>query len=303
MKEATRDGFGRAICRLMQENPRVVVVTADLRTSTRIGECARRYPRRFFDVGVAEQNLAGVAAGLALAGKIVFATSFACFSPAINWAQIRQSICYNRLDVKIVGSHAGLATGPDGASHQMLADLALTLVLPAMTVVAPADARQAEELTLLLAQQRGPAYLRLTRPATVGLDQFKFNQPRSPLVLGKPELLQRGTKEVIVGSGPILTEYLHRLGQRRWQAATIFNVHSLKPFQPRPILAALRRQPRLTVVEDHQRFGGLGTLLEKAIVKAGLKVKLTHLAVNDQFGHSARNFRALWQRYIFSHRS
>ena len=300
MRDATRNGFGRALCQIMAENDKVVVVTADLRTSTRVAGCRQQFPNRFFDVGVAEQNLAGLAAGLALGGKIVFATSFACFSPAINWAQIRQSICYNNLNVKIVGSHAGLATGPDGATHQMLEDIALATVLPKMTVVAPADSEQAAALTRLISQQPGPAYLRLNRPKTLGLDNFKFNLAWKPLKLGLPQKLNKGERLTIVGFGPILPEFLHILPPAKWQRANIFNVHTLKPFNPKPILSSLRRQSQLIVIEDHQRQGGLGSLLGQAIASAGLKVKWQHLAVNGQFGHSARNFRALWRRYIFT---
>ncbi len=298
--QATRDGFGQAICQLMAKDKKIVVVTADLRSSTRVAACAEKFPQRFFDVGVAEQDLALVAAGLALGGKTVFATSFACFSPAINWAQIRQSICFNRLNVKIVGSHAGLATGPDGATHQALEDFALTLPLPHLMVTSATDAQEAQELTAFLANHPGPAYLRLSRPPTRSRVNFQFNLPEPPLALGQPRQWHRGRKLTIVGTGPILFEFLHWLPEKIWQKANIFSIPFLKPFDPRPILRRLRPNDHLIIIEDHQRQGGLGSLLAPALIQAGKKVQWQHLAVNDRFGHDAHNFRALWQRYIFS---
>ena len=297
--EATRDGFGRKLCQLMAKNKKIVVVTADLRTSTRVAACADKFPERFFEVGVAEQNLALVAAGLALGGKTVFATSFACFSPAINWAQIRQSICFNRLNVKIIGSHAGLATGPDGPTHQALEDFARTLPLPHLTVAAAIDAQEAGELTALLAAQTGPAYLRLTRPPTRSRLDFDFNLPFPPLAAGQPRQWQRGKKLTIIGAGPILFEFLHWLPDQIWRQANIFSVPFLKPLDPQPILNQLRPGDKVIVIEDHQKQGGLGSLLAPILLQAGIKIKWQHLAVDNRFGHDAHNFRALWHRYIF----
>jgi transketolase len=296
--KSTRDGFGEAILELAEKDPRIVVVTADLRSSTRVEEFARRFPKRFFEVGVAEQNLIGIAGGLAMSGKIVFVTSFACFSPAINWAQIKQTVCYNCLNVKIVGSHSGLATGADGATHQALEDVALTTVLPRMTVIAPADYEQAKTATEALAKIDGPAYLRLTRPATIDLNRLKFEKEEN-FVLGIPQRLKSGRKLTLAGFGPILPELLVKISRRKLAEMEIFNCHTLKPFDGRPILASIKKTGKLIVVEDHQKIGGLGALLGYQMARAGIKAKFIHLGVEDQFGCSARNFRSLWKKYIF----
>ena len=161
-----RNGFGEGLVELGKANPSVVMLCCDLVESTRSEAFARAFPLRFVEMGVAEQNMAGVAAGMALAGKKPFMTSYAVFSPGRNWDQVRVSICYNRADVKIVGSHAGLSVGPDGATHQALEDIAITRVLPHMTVVVPCDAIEAKKATLALGTHAGPAYLRLGREAT-----------------------------------------------------------------------------------------------------------------------------------------
>ncbi len=296
--KSTRDGFGEAIFELAKSESKLVVVSADLKSSTRVEKFAQNFPKRFFEVGVAEQNLIGVAAGLAMSGKIVFATSFACFSPAINWAQIRQTICYNNLNVKIVGSHAGLATGADGATHQALEDIALTTVLPKMTVVAPADYNQTKEAVAILTKIKGPAYLRLTRPPTIGLNQVDFSPEEKNFVLGVPQKIKSGEKLTLVGFGPILPEVLFKIPVKKLAKMEVFNCHSLKPFEAKPILNSIKKTGKLVCLEDHQKIGGLGTLLASQIVKSGIKTKFVHLGVDDKFGCSAKNFRNLWKKYI-----
>src|SRR3989338_8259153 len=162
----TRNGYGDALLDLGENNPDVVVLSADLAESTRALAFGKKYPDRFFEVGVAEQNMMGVAAGLALSGKIPFVSSYATFSPGRNWDQLRVSVCYSQANVKIAGSHAGLSVGPDGATHQALEDIAMTRVLPNLTVVVPCDSVQAKIATIAVGQMHGPAYLRLTREKT-----------------------------------------------------------------------------------------------------------------------------------------
>jgi len=297
--KSTRDGFGEAICALAKREPRLVVVTADLRSSTRVAEFARRFPERFFEVGVAEQNLIGVAAGLARAGNIVFATSFAAFSPALNWAQIRQAVCYNNLNVKIVGSHAGLATASDGATHQMLEDVALVRVLPKMKVFAPADFAQVKVVTSRLARLSGPAYLRLTRPPTVSLSQLQFPLKEKQIRSSLPQKLKTGNKLTLAGYGPILPEFLSGFTLKKLTGWEIFNCWALKPIDLKPILTSLKKTKNLLILEDHQKIGGLGSLIKEAVAESKLKIKITHLGVDDRFGHSARDFKTLWKRYIF----
>ena len=172
--ESIRQAFGQTLDQLAKNNPKLYVVSMDLKSSLSLSDFATHYPARFVECGVAETNAAGVAAGLAKSGKTVFLCSFACFSPAINWAVIRQSICYNNLDVKIVGSHSGLMTAELGATHQSLEDIALMTTLPNMEVFAPLDTIETQKITSVLAKSRRPAYLRLVRPSTPVLSNPKF---------------------------------------------------------------------------------------------------------------------------------
>ena len=171
MIKATREGFGEALVELGEQNKNIVVLTADLSESTKVMDFSKKYPERFIECGVAEQNMAGIAAGLAAEGKIPFITSYAVFSPGRNWDQIRVYICYSNLPVKIIGCHTGLSVGPDGATHQALEDIALMRVLPNMTVIIPCDAIQAKQATKAIADIAGPCYLRLTREATQTINQ------------------------------------------------------------------------------------------------------------------------------------
>jgi len=296
---STRSGFGDCLVELGNEQNNIAVITADLRSSTKVREFAQKFPKKFFDVGVAEQNLIGVAAGLALYGKKVFATSFACFSPAINWAQIRQSICYNGLDVVVVGSHGGLATGPDGATHQSLEDIALMNVLPNMTIIAPADYEQAYAATRALFNLKTPSYLRLARPVNISFSQLKI-EIEEDFNLGKTQKIKSGSKTTLIGYGPILPEVLSMLSPRKLNTLDIFNVHTLKPFDFKPILKSVQKTKRLMVLEDHQKIGGLGSIVSYELAKEGIKCDFKHMAVDGQFGCSARNHKSLWKKMIDS---
>lgn len=201
--KATRDGFGEALVELGKTDPRVVALTADLGDSLRVTDFAKQFPDRFIEIGVAEQNMAGIATGLAAEGFIPFITSFAVFNPGRNWEQIRASICYSNLNVKIIGGHSGLSNGPDGATHQGLEDIALTRVLPNMTVLVPADANQARVATLAAAEHRGPVYIRLTREKTPVIYHRDI-----PFQIGKAEILQEGSDVTIVVCGPLVYEAL-----------------------------------------------------------------------------------------------
>ncbi|MDD5750014.1 MAG: transketolase C-terminal domain-containing protein, partial [Patescibacteria group bacterium] len=198
---STRDGFGEAILALGQKNKNVVVVSADLAESTRVDKFGQKFPQRFFEVGVAEQNMAGIAAGLALEGKIPFITSFGVFSPGRNWDQIRVSIAYSQANVKIIASHTGLSVGEDGASHQALEDIALMRALPNMLVIAPADYYQTKKATLEAVKMKGPVYIRFARQVSPLLTSEK-----SPFQLGKAQIMRSGQDLTIVGCGPILAE-------------------------------------------------------------------------------------------------
>ena len=293
IEKSVRDGFGEGLVKLAEKNPRVVVVSADLASSTRVSEFARKFPSRFIEVGVAEQNAASVAAGLALGGKIVFLASFASFSPGLNWGQIRQSICLNKAKVIVVGSHAGLATAPDGATHQALEDIGLMRCLPEMTVVSPIDYTQARKAVEVLAKTDGPVYLRLSRPSTPVL------KPASGFDFGKLEILKKGTKATIIGTGPILA-YL--VTSEKYQSllkdVKVINCHTIKPIDKTGIKKACDTKKTITL-EDHQIIGGLGSAVAEIIAENDISTTLSRIGMRDKFGESARNHLELWEKYYF----
>ena len=293
IEKSVRDGFGDGLVKLAKKNLKVVVVSADLASSTRVSEFARRFPSRFFEVGVAEQNAASLAAGLALGEKTVFLASFACFSPGLNWGQIRQSICMNKAKVIIVGSHAGLATGPDGATHQALEDIALMRSLPEMTIVSPVDYNQAKKAVAIIAKTAGPVYLRLSKPKTPVL------KPASGFDLGKLETLKKGTGATIIGTGPILA-YL--ITSERFQTllkdVRVVNCHTIKPIDKKGIKKACDTKKTITL-EDHQITGGLGSAVAEIIAENKINTTLIRIGMRNKFGESARNHLELWEKYYF----
>ncbi len=296
---ATRDGLRPGLVKAGQDNSQVVALCADLTGSLRLDKFAQQFPDRFIQVGVAEQNLVGTAAGLALAGKIPFAASFAAFSPGRTFDQIRCSVAYSNLNVKIIGGHAGLATGPDGATHQMLEDLAMMRALPNMTVVEPCDAWQTEQAVLALAKHHGPAYLRLSRPKLPTLtnkkDEFK---------LGQAQVLQKGTDLVLMACGigvHIGLQTAHLLA-KKGIAAGLINLHTIKPLDTQAIIKAADQTNLIISLEDHQISGGLGgaiaqTLHEQYLLgKIKVMPKLKTIGVKDQFGESGK-YQELYQKY------
>ncbi len=287
--KSIRASFGQTLVTLAKTNTNLYVVSIDLKSSLFLTEFAKKFPHRFIECGVAENNAAGVAAGLAKTGKTVFLASFACFSPAINWAVINQSICQNDLDVKIVGSHAGLMSGDLGASHQMLEDIALMRTLPNMEVFAPLDASETELIVKTIAHSHHPAYLRLVRPESPDTHLTK------KFTIGKSLVIQSGTKITVCGYGPILTQLLEPKYQNGY--LEIINCSSLKPLDDKVILKSLKKTGRLLVIEDHQQNGGLGDALAHLVLKQNLRVKFQHLAVNNQFGQSGKDYHQLWNYY------
>jgi transketolase len=288
--------------KLGRTNPKVIIVDADLKGSLMVEEFAQRYPGRFFEVGVAEQNAAGVAAGLALEGFIPFVTSFACFSPTINFNVIRQSICLSRANVKIVGSHGGLMTGADGASHQALEDIALMRVMPEMTIVHPADSEQAEALTLLAAKHQGPVYLRLTRAETPIVGEILKHSNDQGFKIGRAQILTEGKDLTIITTGPIVTEVVLARGRFDDGVIEIINCHTIKPLDRETILKSVAKTGKVLTVEDHSIIGGLGSAVAELLSsKYPLPVKV--LGVPDVFGESARNWQELLIKYKIDSKS
>ena len=282
--KATREGFGLALTELAADNPEVMAICADLRTSLCLDDFATRFPQQYVEVGVGEQNMAGVAAGLAMNGRTVFAASFAAFNPGRNWEQVRVSVCLQNLNVKIVGSHAGLATGEDGATHQSLEDLAITTVLPNMTVVVPADFNQAQRATRVLALEHvGPAYLRLSRLKTP-----TFTNLNQPFKLGRADILREGGDLTIVACGLMVERAMAAaaiLAAQHQLEATVINCHTLKPLDQETLLAAAQKTPLFVTAEEHQLIGGLGSIIA-TFLATHHPLPIEMVGVRDTFGKS-----------------
>lgn len=281
-QEPIRAGFGRGLVEAAHINKDIVALCADLTASTKMDEFAKSYPERFVEVGVAEQNLVTVAAGMALVGKTPFVSSYAAFSPGRNWEQIRTTICLGDTNVKIVGSHAGISVGPDGATHQMLEDIALMRVLPNMIVVVPADAVEAEKATMALAAKRGPAYIRLAREKSPIVTTDK-----SPFSLSKAQVLRLGKDVTIVACGTMVYQALmaaEKLSKKGIEAEVI-NAAVVKPLDTITIAASARKTGAVLTVEEAQIAGGLGGAVAEALADH-YPVPMRRLGMLDQFGES-----------------
>ena len=279
-----RDGFGEGLLKAAEEDPRIVGLCADLLESTRMLAFARQFPQRYFELGVAEQNLAAVASGLAAMGKIPFLTSYATFSPGRNWEQIRTTICYNEQNVKIIGSHAGVSVGPDGGTHQALEDIAITRVLPKLTVVVPCDAIEARKATHHLARLVGPAYLRLAREQTPVMTTFE-----SPFTIGQANVLMapdRPQAAIIACGAPVYRalEVANDLASQGI-AVAVMNLHTIKPLDNNAIEKIARQAGAIVTVEEHQRHGGMGSAVAEYLAEH-YPVPLELIGVDDQFGQS-----------------
>ncbi len=281
---ATRDGFGEGLLRAAQASAEVVGLTADLAESTRMEAFAKAYPERFFEMGVAEQNMMGVAAGLALTGKTAFISSYATFSPGRNWDQLRVSVCYSQANVKIAGCHAGISVGPDGATHQALEDLAITRTLPNLTVISPCDSLEARKATLAAAEHQGPIYLRFGREKTPVI-----TSEISPFHIGKATVLRDGSDVALIATGPLVYEALvaaETLTQEKIQA-TVINLATLKPLDRETLLRIGKHCRAVVTIEEHQIFGGLFGAVSEFYAQH-LPLPIEPVAVLDRFGESGQ---------------
>lgn len=280
--EPIRKGFGRGLKAAGEADERVVALSADLTDSTQISLFKEAFPNRFIQIGVAEQNLVTVSSGMAAMGKIPFCSSYAAFSPGRNWEQIRTTICLNDRPVKIVGSHAGVSVGPDGATHQMLEDIALMRVLPNMVVVAPGDAVEAEKATKLIAQNGKPTYLRLAREATP-----IFTTDKTPFELGKAYVLREGKDITLLGTGTMTYQCL--LAARALASdgieAEVVHVPTIKPLDEETILASIRKTGRALTTEEAQMAGGFGGAIAELLSEKH-PVPLKRIGMQDRFGES-----------------
>lgn len=278
----SRNGYGEGLVLAGEENEQVVALCADLLESTRTEAFAKKFPDRFIEVGVAEQNLATVAAGMALGGKIPFISSYATFSPGRNWEQIRTTICYNDVPVKIIGSHAGLSVGPDGATHQALEDIALMRSLPNMIVISPTDAIEAKKATLAMAKLSKPCYLRLSRdkiPVVTTED--------SPFEIGRAEVFYEGSDVAVVATGQMVYRALlaAKEMESRKISVRVINCHTIKPLDKDTIIKAAKECGAIVTAEEHQKIGGLGGAVAE-LLSQNFPVPLKIIGVEDEFGES-----------------
>lgn len=286
-----RKGFGEGLLAAGEADERVVALCADLTESTQMHLFAKKFPARYFEIGVAEQNLASVGSGLAAAGKIPFISSYAMFSPGRNWEQIRTTICYNDRPVVIVGSHAGVSVGPDGGTHQAIEDIAITRVIPNMVVVSPCDALEAKKATLALAHLGKPAYLRLAREKTPII-----TTPETPFEIGKAQVMfepeKVGGKKVkakvgIIATGALLFKALKVAVElaKNGTAVKVLNMSTIKPLDVEAVVALAKETGALVTVEEHQVVGGLGSAVAEVVVQ-NKPVPIEFVGVQDEFGQS-----------------
>lgn len=283
-KEAIRMGFGRGLLAAGQADDNVVALCADLTDSTQMSLFANAFPERFVQTGIAEQNLATVAAGMARLGKIPFTSSYAAFSPGRSWEQIKTTACLNELPVMTVGSHAGLITGQDGATHQMLEDIAIMRVIPGMTVVCPGDSVEAEKATKAIAKHGSACYLRLAREATP-----VFTTAESPFELGKAYVVREGNDVTLAGTGEMTYELLVAADILAGQGinAEVVHVPTVKPLDEETILASAKKTGCVVTAEDAQIAGGLGGAIAE-LLSLESPTRVLRLGVEDRFGETGK---------------
>lgn len=281
-QEPIRAGFGRGLKIAADEDDRVVALCADLTDSTQMSLFKDAHPERFVEVGVAEQNLVTVASGMAAMGKVPFTSSYAAFSPGRNWEQIRTTITLNNQPVKIVGSHAGVSVGPDGATHQMLEDIALMRVLPNMVVIAPGDSVEAEKATRALAKDTRPGYLRLAREKTP-----IFSTTEAPFEIGKAYVLREGRDVTLIGTGTMSYQLLvaAQLLEKQGVSAEVLHVPTVKPLDSETILKSIHKTGRAVTAEEAQIVGGLGSAVAE-LLSEHLPAPLRRGGIEDRFGES-----------------
>lgn len=278
----TRDAYGEALVRLGHQNHNIVVLDADLSCSTRTGKFARAFPERFFNMGIAEQDMISTAAGLATFGKIPLVSTFAAFATGRVWDQIRQSVCYSKLNVKIAATHAGITVGEDGATHQANEDIALMRSLPNMRVIVPADGIETEKALEYLIQETGPAYLRLSRFKSPLIFDSHYNFPKE-----KAALLAEGKEATIIAIGVMVNKAIQarQLLQKEGISVRLLNMPSIKPIDQEAVMAAARETGAVVTAEEHSIIGGLGSAVAE-VLSEHCPVPLKRIGVKDRFGIS-----------------
>lgn len=281
-QEAIRAGFGRGLVKAAQQDDQVVGICADLTDSTKMGDFAKAFPDRFVEAGITEQNIVTVGSGMAAMGKVPFVSSYAAFSPGRNWEQIRTTICLNDQPVKIIGSHAGLYTGPDGATHQVLEDIGLMRILPNMVVLVPCDSVEAEKMTLAMAADKRPNYLRLARdPSPI------ITSETTPFEIGPAYVFRPGSDVTIVATGTMTYHALMAAEKLAKDGinAEVIHVPTIKPFDTETIVKSAQKTGAVVTAEEGQIAGGLGSAVAEALGE-NAPVPLKRIGMKDQFGES-----------------
>jgi len=278
----TRSGFGEGLAELGRTNENVVALCADLTGSLKMDAFQKENPERFFQVGIAEANMMGLAAGMTIGGKIPFTGTFANFSTGRVYDQIRQSIAYSQKNVKICASHAGLTLGEDGATHQILEDIGMMKMLPNMTVIVPADFNQTKQATIAIAEHQGPVYLRFGRPVMP-----IFVKPDAKFTIGKADILQEGTDVTIIACGHMVWKSIEATKELKEKGISVelINMHTIKPLDEEAILKSLSKTGCVVTAEEHMMHGGLGDSVAQVLVRK-FPAPQEFVAVNDTFGES-----------------
>ena len=283
IKTATRDAYGKALVKLGGINDKIVVLDADLAAATKTGMFKKAYPDRFFDSGIAESNMMGVAAGLATTGYTVFASTFAMFAAGRAYEQVRNSIAYPHLNVKIGATHAGISVGEDGASHQCCEDIALMRVIPGMVIINPADDIEARAAVFAAAEYEGPVYMRFGRLAVPRIfdESYKFE-------LGKAVTLREGSDVTIIATGLMVNEAIEAAKALADEgiSAEVINIHTIKPLDKEAVIRSAAKTGAVVTAEEHSIIGGLGGAVAEALCESGKPVPVVRLGVNDVFGRS-----------------
>ncbi|MBI3135132.1 MAG: transketolase family protein [Bacteroidetes bacterium] len=290
----TRSGFGAGLSELGKTNPNVVALCADLTGSLKMDDFQKSHPERFFQVGIAEANMIGIAAGLTIGGKIPFTGTFANFSTGRVYDQIRQSVAYSNKNVKICASHAGLTLGEDGATHQILEDIGLMKMLPNMTVISPCDYNETKAATIAIAAHQGPVYLRFGRPKVPN-----FTDPNKKFVIGKADILSEGTDVTIIATGHLVWKAIEA-GQALAEKgidAEIINIHTIKPLDEEAVLQSIGKTKCVVTAEEHMMNGGLGDSIAQLLVRK-MPAPIEMVAVNDKFGESGQGEELLTKYHI-----
>ena len=284
----TRSGFGDGIVAAARKNPNVVALTADLAGSLKLNQFMKEFPERFFQVGIAEANMMGIAAGMTIGGKIPFTTTFANFSTGRVYDQIRQSIAYSGKNVKICASHAGLTLGEDGATHQILEDIGLMKMLPGMTVIVPCDYAQTKAATETIAEMEGPVYLRFGRPA------WPIFTKEEDFKIGKAQHFSEGTDVTIFACGHLVWNAIQAgaILQEKGISVEVINIHTIKPLDEEAVLASIKKTKCAVTAEEHNIIGGLGDAIAQVAAR-NLPIPIEFIGTQDTFGESGKPLELL----------